>query len=211
MKHYTCTAAPESDPVSATEAIGFIRGAASDETERAFIETLIATSREVIELFTGRVLMESEWLMACDSWRDAGHYCRHPQYGYGFRPVSVTLDRSPLVSVETVKYYPADGGSLVTLSPGSDYIVITGTTPGRIQLLIDPPAVFDRADAIQIAFTAGAEAPENVPAILIHAMRLLVSHLYENRLPLVIGNIVNELPYSLKHLLESQRVGGWSA
>jgi hypothetical protein len=60
-----------------------------------------------------------------------------------------------------------------------------------------------RADNVSIDFTAG---PATVDPILAHAVRLYVSHFYDNRTPVVTGTIATELPKSVQHLLRSQRV-----
>lgn len=193
MKSYSLITPPAIEPVSVQEAAEFLRAGCAED-ELALIAAIIATAREVVENFTGRALATSEWLVAFESWGDG----------------LIKLERSPLASVQSVKYWPADDGAQVTLS-GSDYLVITATTPGQIKITADLPALADRPDAVQVAFTAGATAAARIPATLRHAVRLLIAHLYELRQPLAVGNIVNELPYSLRHLLESQRIGGWSA
>ena len=63
----------------------------------------------------------------------------------------------------------------------------------------------------KIEFTAGVTSPAAVSPTLIHAVRLLVAHFYELRTPVNVGNIVNDIPFGLRHLLESQRVSGWCA
>lgn len=190
MKYYTLKTPPTAEPLSLADACAFLR--ISTGCEDVLVRSLIATAREIVENFTGRALAAEVWTLAADSW------CID----------RITLDRTPLVSVESVKYLPEGGGALVTLS-GSDYAVITATQPGTVLLLIDPPALADRPDAIQIEFTAGSATSMN--ATLRHALLLLVGHLYELRTPVNVGNIVNEIPMSLRHILESQRVGGWIA
>lgn len=190
MKSYTRTSEPATEPVSTAEAIAFLRAASTTE-ETTLIAYLIKVAREVVEDFTGRVLIQSDWLLASDCW-------------------PTVIDRSPLTEIESVIYWPADGGDQVTLSE-DDYHVITAVIPGQIKLVTAGPALADRPDAVQIAFTAGVATAEEVRATLRHCVQLLVAHLYELRTPVNVGNIVNELPYSLKHLLESQRLGGWSA
>lgn len=172
------------------DAVAFLRAVCGQE-ELPTINALIATAREMVEDFTGRALTSSGWLMASDGW------CGR----------TITLDRSPLSAVAAVKYWPADGGDQVTIAP-DDYDVITATVPGRVQLLVDPPAIAARADAVTVEFTAGLPVGE-IPATLVHCVRLLVTHLYDNRG--AIGDKTTELPWSLRHLMESQRIGGWVA
>lgn len=189
MKSYALITPPTVEPVTLAEASAFLR--LNVNTENSLVSALLAVAREVVESFTGRVLAASGWRLATESWGDG----------------TIVIDRSPLVSVQSVKYWPADGSGQVTMGSGS-YVVVTATTPGVI-VMSDMPALASRPDAVQTEFTAGS--PGAVPQSLRHAILLLVSHLFENRQPINIGNIVNELPFSVKHLLESHRVGGWCA
>lgn len=190
------TIAPTEEPVSLAEAKAFLR--VDGEDDNAFITALIAAAREAVENFTGRALMPQTWRLNLCEWPTCSRIIR--------------LDRSPLATVTSVKYYPADGTAQATLDAGA-YQVLTDPLPGFIALKSTEtwPALFDRPDAVEIVFTAGHATALLVPQLLRSAMLLQLSHLYENRGPLNIGNIVNELPYSLKYILESHRVGGWIA
>lgn len=202
MKHYTRTSTPQ-EPIALGDALTFLRAAGGPE-DTATVASLISVAREFTEMFTGRALCSGTFLLVCDGWAEKAGWTAS-------LGDTITLDRSPLASVQSVKYYADGETSLTTLTAGTDYIVITGTTPGRVQFLIDPPALAERPDAVQIEFTAGVTSPANVPPTLIHAVRLLVAHFYELRTPVNVGNIVNDIPFGLRHLLESQRVSGWCA
>lgn len=189
MKHYTQITKPTQEPVALADMLTFLRAAGGPE-DTATVSALIAAAREAVENFTGRALMSSGWRMVADSFDD------------------LALDRSPLVSVASVKYYAEDSETLTTLAAGTDYRVITGTTPGSVQLIADAPTLEDRPDAVQVEFTAGATTPADVPPVLVHAVRLLTQHFYDNRATVTAGSM-NEIPLGVRHLLESQRVGGW--
>lgn len=194
------TVAPTVEPVSLEEALAFLRVDNADESP--LIEALVSTAREIVEDFTGRALLTSSWRLTLGAWPD----------GCGDDASTIVLARTPLASVESVKYYPADGSAQATLSAAA-YHVLTGPKPGLLVLKSAQtwPSIYDRPDAVEVNFTSGAPDVASVPRTCRHAVMLLLSHLYENRGAINIGNIVNELPYSLKHLMESQRVGGWVA
>jgi uncharacterized phiE125 gp8 family phage protein len=200
VKSYTLTTPPAQEPLTTADAVTFLRSGGGEE-EAALIASLISAAREVVENFTRRVLLESQWRVVCADWTGGE---------ITWAGDVLTIDRSPLVSVQSVSYYALGSAVLTTLNQ-ADYVVITGTTPGRVQLITEPPDLAERADAVQVAFTAGASLPTAIPPTLTHAVRLLVAHFYELRTPVNVGNIVNELPMSLQHLLTSQRIGGWSA
>jgi hypothetical protein len=86
------------------------------------------------------------------------------------------------------------------------YNVITTAEPGRLQIPDSLPAVDVRPDSIQIVFIAGNTSP---PAVLKHCVKMLVHHLYENRMPVAIGNIVTSIPYTLQDLISNQKTGGY--
>lgn len=196
---YSLTAAPTTEPVSIDQASEHLRVDSSDDV--ATIESLISVAREYVDSVTGRVSAVSIWKMVASSWADL------------FDPAqtdSFPVYRTPLVAVQSISYYAPDAATLTTMS-ASLYRVITSTEPGLIQIHGDLPTVDDRPDAIQIAFTAGYSDPSLAPPVLRHAVKMMVAHLYENRLPVNSGNMVSEIPYTLQNMMENQKVGGWSA
>ena len=193
MKHYTQITPPAQEPLAVADLVVFGRTGGATE-EAATVAALIAVARDAVENFTGRALLLSGWRMVADEWGDG----------------VLVIDRAPLAAVSAVKYY-AEGATTLTTLSSADYLVIAGTEPGRVQITADLPALADRADAVQVEFTAGAASPELIPPTLRHAVRLLALHFHELRTPVNVGNIVNEIPLGLRHLLESQRLGGWVA
>lgn len=192
MKHYTQITPPAQEPIAVAELIGFARAGATQE-EAAEATYLIAAARDHAEGFTGRALMASGWRMVTEGWGDG----------------VILIDRAPLVAVSSVKYY-AEGATTLTTLAAQDYLVITGTEPGRVQITADLPPLADRADAVQIEFTAGNASSDLIPPTLRHAVRLLASHWVMQR-----GREGNydptAIPDGVRHLLESQRLGGWVA
>jgi hypothetical protein len=83
--------------------------------------------------------------------------------------------------------------------------VVTAAEPGIVQLVDSPPSVDDRADAIEIVFTAG---DEDADAMHKHAIKMMVAQLYENRMPVAFASC-SKIPFTLEDLLTAQRVGGW--
>lgn len=200
LASYTRTAEPATEPVTAAEAISFCKAYDTDETE---FGTFVSAARDYVEKHTGRALITQTWKLTQERWP---HYCD----AYGAR--TIRLDRTPLVSVTSVKYYPADGSAQVTLS-STKYIVVTASEPGVIFLKDGEtwPDLACRPDAVEIVFVAGATDAASVPKGLRHAVLLLTSHLDLERAPVNVGNIVNEVPFGLRAFIESQRVGGWVA
>lgn len=210
MKSLVRTVDPTLEPVTLAEAQAFLRVDDTD-SETDLINALIVAARESVENFTGRALLSQTWKLTMDAWPEPTLY-----RALGVRcddSRTITLERSPLASVTDVKYYPASGAAQATLDAATYYHVLTGPTPGVIVLKSDQswPDLYDRPDAVEVTFVAGVSTAAAVPKLLRQAVLLQIAHLYENRTPINIGNIVNELPYSLKAMLESHRVGGWVA
>ena len=204
MKSLVCTVEPATEPIAYADAALYLKVDSTDD--QAEVERLIKVARRMVEDFTGRALITSTWKLTTDKWP-----CAHEKLGTWEGRV-IALDRSPLATVEFVKYYPASGASQATLSSGT-YHVLTGPTPGLVVLKSDQswPDLYDQPDAVEITFTAGVATAAELSPALLQAVYLVLAHLYENRTPVNIGNIVNEIPMSAKHLLESYRVGGWIA
>ena len=195
--HYTLTVAPYTEPITLAQVTAHVRVDSTDDQE--YIADLIAVGREYVDSLTGRVSVQCTWKVTAASW-DAlmEESCD-----------TAKLYRTPLVSVSSVKYYAPDAANLTTM-PTTDYRVVTGYEPGVIQFIEDLPSVHERPDAIQITFVAGYEY-DQTPAILKHAVKMVVANLYENRVPVITGTIATELPQSLNNLIQNQRVGGWFA
>ena len=223
MKSYTLTTAPAVEPVTTGEALAYLR--ADSGAEDALIETLISAARGYVETLTGRALITQVWTMRTSDWTAASssvsdisdisrfnalYYWSPLATDNGFAGRVIELDRTPLVSVTSVKYYPADGGAQATLS-ASEYTVDVASEPGRIVLneTASWPELASRPDAVEILFTAGyGSARTDVPAELRLAVNSLTAWFYTQRLPANVGNIVNQLPHALDAIIKKYRVRG---
>lgn len=194
LKFFARVTGPTSEPITLAQAQSWLRVDSSDDADE--ITALISAAREMVENATGRALLPQTWKLTRNDWPENDR---------------IELPVSPLTAVSTVKYYPADGGAQATLD-SSTYHVIAGREPGFVAIKDGEswPNLAVRPDAVEVTFTCGFADSASVPATLIHAVRLVLVHLYEQRAPST-GGSVNEMPYSLRHLLESQRVGGWIA
>lgn len=191
---YSIVTESNTEPITLDQATDHLRIDSNDDLE--YVAALIPVAREYIEGVTGQVFGQSTWLMSFESWG-----CASPEI-YGRIPIY----RSPLVSVESIKYYAPDAATLSTLAT-TEYRVITTGKPGSVQVYGSFPSVDDRPDAIQISFTAGTGCPAS--PTLTHAVKMLVTHLYENRMPVAFASC-QEIPYTLRTLIENNKIGGWS-
>lgn len=190
------TVAPSSEPITLAEAKAWLRVSGNDED--ALIAALIDAARSYVETFTGRALMTQQWELALDSFPVG---CGYSGYVPALRSRHIVLPRAPLVTVESVKYYDADG-ALQTFAPAG-YYVDDRSQPGRIVLNADYdwPETQLRPNAVIVAYTVGYGAATAVPQGLRTALRFMVAHWFENRVHINIGNIVNSIPDSAEALL----------
>ena len=159
------------------------------DLDSRLVDSCVRAACVRFESLTGRAVSPRGWQLTLSQWEN-----------------EIQLDRSPLVSIEAVKYYPAAGGAQATVDPTLYY------APPNIYpavLALQPtstwPDAADRLDAIQIDFTAGA-----VDDMILQALRWDAKTMYDQRNDVVIGNIVNQLPENrgYQSIVTLYRVGG---
>lgn len=117
----------------------------------------------------------------------------------------------PLAPVQsaTIQYYDSTNAQQTLAT--SVYAVLTDGLGPYVDLKYNQqwPQTYTRDDAVKITFVAGYGATAaSVPAAIRAAMLLLISHWYDNRSTLSIGESVSELPFSVSALLAPfRRVG----
>lgn len=199
------TSAPASTLITLSEAKAHLR--VDHTTEDTLITSLLSVADAAID---GRDGMLKR---ACitQTWR-----LRFGQWPAGAR---LYLPFPPPQSVTHVKYYDLAGSQQTYASP--NYSVITAERTGYLQLIPSAswPALYDRADAVEIEFVAGYGNAAAVPAAIKHAALLIVGELYASRgdMPDDVGKIV---PHGLSlqtltqqtvdRLLRPYRIHQWS-
>ena len=153
------TAAPATEPVSRAEAKLHCRVDGTDSDGE--IDAMIATARTLIEEYTGTKLVSQTVAMRCSSFCDL-----------------VDLPVAPVISISSIAYLDSDGASQ-TLSADVYEGVLIGLEP-HIRLKINQswPSVRPASNAITVTAVVGY-AP--VPAPIVHAIKLTLSALYDNR------------------------------
>ncbi|MGC4031475.1 MAG: hypothetical protein QM754_07035 [Tepidisphaeraceae bacterium] len=114
----------------------------------------------------------------------------------------IVLPKPPLVSVESVTFTAPDGTSL-TLEP--DVFRVSTSRPGR--LVLRPGRSWPTTaggGAVTIVYTSGNDLGQ-VPEALLHCVRLLTGHFFDNRegtstltikeVPLAVASIVNQFRF----------------
>ena len=178
---------PAVEPLGLDEAKAHLRLDGADED--ALVERLIAAARAQVEGATWLVMIAQSWRAALEAWP------RHR---------TVTLPVRPLLSVEAVRAFDADGAA--TLVPAEDYEVEpeTATVALKADAAGLAPAV--SAGGFEIHFTAGF-GPEgsDVPAPLRQAMLMLLAHWFEQRSAVAVGDAPATVPAGAAALIAPYR------
>jgi len=166
-----------------------------DTGEDAYLSAIITAAREYCEGFQNRAYITQSWELSFDYWP----HC-----------TIIDIPRGNLQTIDSISYKDSLG-NVTTLTENTHFLVSNRGILGRISppyAKFWPPFVPFPLDAIVIEFTCGyGDSPSDVPAKVIQAMKLLVSHWYENRVPLIeTAKPPKELEFTLSALLWQDRV-----
>ena len=199
----TATTAANS-PITTAQLIAHLRlPSEQDAAALTQLAALITTARDYVEGATGRGMAPAtyrELFTAAEVQADA----------------MLHFARGPVTAISAIKYWPADGSARVTItsvpSIAALLVEMGDMLPGAafITSALTELALYDRPDALTVDYVAG-HALGACPDGMKHAVLLLAALWHEERLPLNIGNIINELPFGLGYLIQQNRVGGWVA
>lgn len=186
------TVEPTSEPLTLADAKEQLR--VIDDADDAYIEALISVARKYIEQTEGVSLASQTFRTTMEEFPD----CDDEDYE------TLELPRSPATSITSIQYLDTSG-TLQTLS-SSLYSLDTLGSNSRVVLNYGQtwPMTRDIPGAVRITYVAGYST---VPTPYMHALKLLVSHWYEAREPIITGTIVAETPFALKALLASMSRG----
>lgn len=180
---------PSVEPITLADAKEHLR--IEHDADNAFITTLIIVAREYIEKIAWRALVSQTWETL---------FCEFPISDY------MVLPKGPLQSVTSVQYIDTLGATQ-TLDT-SVYEVDTKSKCGRVILkhMQGWPSYQLRWNAVTVTYVAGYGTAADVPRTIQHAMKLLISQMYEHRVPEVTGTIVSAVRMSFDALLAPFRV-----
>lgn len=155
------------------------------DADDAYIETLITTVTDFFERETRTAIVATDYVLTLDTWPA----CRE-----------LRLPCPPLIEVDEISYI-APGGNETVLSDES-YFVDDSGRPGRVVFTGNLPQTANVPAAIRISFRAGYEDVASIPPTLLHGVRLMTAHYYENRegatdrridtVPLAVESILNQ-------------------
>lgn len=179
---------PASEPITTAEAKAHLRVYVSDDD--TYIATLVVAARQLAEQITQRALLPQTWELALDEF-----------------PYVLTLKRTPLISITSVKYVD-DAGALTTMDT-ADYQLDDHSEPARIMPAwgLCWPSTRCQMNAVFVRYQAGYTNAAAVPQAIKNWMLLRVGTAYENRESVAAGVTLAELPH-LDALLDPYRIWG---
>jgi uncharacterized phiE125 gp8 family phage protein len=190
----TLVTAPTVEPITLADAKLQARVDTGDED--AFLESLITAARQHAESFTRRALCTQTWDLKLE----------------GFPCGAFVLPYPPVSAITSVTYVDTSGSSQTWSS--ALYRTSLPSGPKASPAQIEPvwgesyPATREVSDAVTVRFVAGYGGASDVPAPIKTAIKLLVAHWFEQRLPVSVGvgNTVIPVPYTTETLLWPFRV-----
>jgi len=184
--NHKVTTQPTVEPITLAEAKTHLRIIHDEEDN--YIMGLISAARKWCEYYQNRAYITQTITAKCDAF-----------------PLTFVLPMPPLVSVTSIQYIDT-AGSTQTLS-SSYYDVDTYAEPGRVTEAYSYswPATRIIDNAVTITYVAGYGDPADVPEHIKHAIKLMVSHFYEMREPVVENTTITNVPMSVKSLLSATR------
>jgi uncharacterized phiE125 gp8 family phage protein len=180
------TSTPATALITLADAKAHLRVDHTDED--AYITSLIGVATEILDGNTGEIgkaLITQTWAYT------------------GARPCgSFDMPVKPVQSITSIKYYDADNVQQ-TLSL-SDYTLLNDRlTPNAG---VSWPSGYNRVDSYEIVFVAGYGDVSDVPAGIIQAAYLLISHYYDNRAD-ADAMKVQTIPRGVSALIERHKIG----
>lgn len=180
---------PTLKPLSVAALKTHLRVDSADEDE--YLGTLIDVATQHVEERAWRALLTQTRELALDAWPAEG---------------VIELSGAPLQSA-SVKYTTAQG--VEQTLDGDVYVVNTIAEPGFIKLRNGqswPGDALAETAAIRVQYVCGWDAAEKIPPALVHAVRLMCGHLYENREVAIVGTSVAQIPEGINALIEPHRL-----
>lgn len=190
MSYYSITTAPASEPITLTTAKLWLK--VDYSTDDALITELIQAAREQAEKYLAIGLLPQTVTETFDCF---------PSTSTTNTKASIPLSLAPLRAITSINYTDTNGDSQTLAT--SVYKTIPGQKPPHIFLRKDQswPDTLDEVGAITVVYTIGYDDADSVPSDIKTAMRLMISHLYDNR-----NDSVRRYPVQSEYILDKTRV-----
>jgi len=196
--------------VATSDQKSFMRVDFSDDD--TLIGELIKVAQNNVEEYTGRAITQQTLHLFLDrlpyyideKLREGVYTAPDINYSADY----IVLPKPPVASITHVKYYAND--NTASTFAASNYFSDVDSTQARVVLKngVSWPTLTElrQGNAYEVQYVAGyGNSASDVPTPIIQAIKLLTTHLYENR-ELVTQMSANTIPYTVGQLLQPYRV-----
>lgn len=189
---------PAAEPISLSDARAHLRldatGSPPSHPDDALVESLITAARQHLDGkhgILGRALVTQTWRLKLGGWPSSRR---------------IALPLAPFQSVAAINYRDEDDVlqpfAATSYSAHRDEMERGMVTIHSDVLL---PRTRDRVDAVVVDFVVGYGGPSDIPAPLVHAMKLHIGAMYEHREAAVIGATPQVMPFAYDMLVAPYR------
>jgi uncharacterized phiE125 gp8 family phage protein len=164
----------------------------ADVSEDTYLTSLITAARQYCEEYQNRAYITQTWEMSL-------------QY---FLNYEIEVPKGKLQTIDSITYKNS-AGIVATLAENTGYVYSTRGVVGRITPPYGkwyPTFTPFPLDAIIITFTCGYGDAVDVPERVKQAMKLLISHWYENRVIMSDTKVAQDVRFTLEALLWIDRI-----
>lgn len=181
---------PTLKPISVAALKTHLRIDHADEDE--YLAALIDVATQFVEERAWRALLTQTREVALDEW-----------------PVEreIELPFAPIQSVISVKYITPQGAAVVV---APENVVLNAVCePGKLVLQRGaswPSAELAATGGVRVQYVCGWDAADKIPPALVHAVRIMCGHLYENREVAITGTIITQVPEGFNALISPFRL-----
>jgi len=173
------TVQPATEPITLVEAKSHLRVTFADED--TYINTLITSARKYCEAYCNRVFITQTWRQNENAWA---------------YPIKLMVN--PVISLTSLKYIDTNEAQQTITDDTNNFQKDFNSDVAKIYsgLVEAFPAIGISINPIEIITVCGYGAASDVPDDIKHAIKLMVSHLYENRdmVNVPLNNLSSDIP-----------------
>jgi len=177
-----------------------------DETfEDDYLDDLIPQATRIVELLARRQFITATYIKSLEEFHDnrnekhpSDHDTHHHHDHEGDEHDVIVLEHPPLQSVEEIKYIDTDGNEQIL--DLADIQIDTFNEPGRIKPAFGKswPTARKQFNSVLITYKAGFGDDESqMPDEVKRAVKLVVSHYFENRDLVLTANDVEQIEFPI--------------
>ena len=197
---------PTQPVITLLQAKGQLRIKEDEIFEDEFLLALIPQATRIVELLARRQFITATYIKSLQSFNDdrnvkhpGDHHDIHNHHDHeGDEHDVIILENPPLQSVEEIKYIDPDGNEQIL--DLNDSQLDTFNEPGRIKPAFGKswPSTRNQFNSVLITYKAGFGDDEStMPDEVKRAVKLMVSHYFENRDLVLTANDVEQIEFPI--------------